>query len=239
MAKTTKMTQATPIEKKPSYERYSKPNPVTANHKKYHNLLKDESKKIVVCNGYAGSGKSISSMYYACQMVKNGKARGIVLVKEMADTVGYLPGDVEDKFLPKVKQLLNYAECFLQCDYVTLLYDKTIVIQPLSYLQGMDYTGYVMVVDECQLISPEMMYCICSRGAVRLFLNGDTSPLQSTAKNIKVGKSGLDFLLKTIGKTQSVGMVSMDKEEDIVRDGYIKDIIINMQPALEEFKNEK
>lgn len=36
---------------KPHYDKYAKPVPVTENHKKYHNLLKNENKKIIVCNG--------------------------------------------------------------------------------------------------------------------------------------------------------------------------------------------
>ena len=57
---------------KPKFDRYDKPKPITENHRKYHNLLKDSSKKIVICNGYAGTSKSISSMYYACQSVLSG-----------------------------------------------------------------------------------------------------------------------------------------------------------------------
>ena len=224
---------------KPHYDKYTKPIPITKNHKKYHNLLKDKSKKIVVCNGWAGTSKTISAMYYACQAVLNEEVQGIVIVKDMEDLSGFLPGDIEDKYIPKVKQLLTYAECFLQCDYHTLLSSEKIIIQPLSYIQGTDYTNYIMVVDECQLITPELMYCICARGASRIFLNGETTPMQSTSRKIKQGKDGLSFLLQTMQKSNSVGIVTMDSEDDIVRDSYIKEIIVNMQPKLEEFKRSK
>ena len=221
---------------KPSYDRYSKPIPITENHKKYVNLLRDKTKKIVICNGFPGTGKTLTAIYYACQAVLKEEVRGIVIVKDMRDYDGFLPGDVKTKYLPKIKQLLSYAECFLQCDYNTLLENETIIIQPLSYIQGTDYTDYIMVVDETQLISPELIYSICSRGAYRIFINGDTSPLQSTAKHIKQGKDGLSFLIECMEKSSSIGVITMDKEEDIVRDKYIKDIIINMFPKLEEFK---
>ncbi len=224
---------------KPRYDRYSKPVPISENHKKYHNLLRDETKKIVLCNGYPGSGKSVASMYYACQAILNGKVKGVVIVKDMKDYSGYLPGTLEEKFIPKVRQLLEYAECFLQCDYQTLISSKTLIIQPLDYIQGTDFTNYIMLVDEAQLITPEIMYCICSRGATRIFINGDTSPMQSTARHIKQGKDGLSFLLQTMDKSKSLGMVTMDKEEDIVRDSYIREIILNMHPKLEEFKSGK
>lgn len=236
MAKNSRKKIEFSNEEKPVYDRYEKPVPITENHKKYHNLLKDKSKKIVVCDGWAGSSKTISAVYYACQSVLNGEARGIVIVKDMRDLDGFLPGDLEDKYIPKVKQLLLYAECFLQCNYKTLLDTHTIIIQPLAYIQGTDYTDYIMIVDEAQLISPELMYCICSRGASRIFINGDTSPMQSTAKHIKQGKDGLSFLLQTMKKSSSFGMVTMNNENDIVRDSYIKEVIINMQPKLEQFK---
>ena len=236
MAKTQKRKIEQDFDFKPKYDKYLKPVPITENHKKYHNLLRDKSKKIVLCNGYAGSSKSISSMYYACQAILNSEVKGIVIVKDMRDYDGFLPGDVYDKYIPKVKQLLTYAECFLQCDYNTLLKTETIIIQPLAYLQGTDYTDYIMVVDEAELITPEMMYCICSRGASRIFINGDTNPMQSTARHIKQGKDGLSFLLETMEKSNTLGMVTMNKVEDIVRDPYIREVIVNMQPKLEEFK---
>ena len=62
--------------------------------------------------------------------------------------------------------------------------------------------------------------------------------MQSTAQHIKQGKDGLSFLIETMSKSKTLGVVTMDKEEDIVRDSYIKEIIINMQPKLEEFKRE-
>lgn len=224
---------------KPHYDDYEPPIPITENHKRYHNLLKDNSKKIVIADGYAGTSKSISAIYYACNHVLNQEAKGIVLVKEMSDDVGYLKGDLEEKYLPKVRQLLKYIECFLQCDYSTLLNKGVVVIQPLSYLQGMDYTGFIMCVDEAELITPEMMYCICSRGANRIFINGDTSPLQANNKLAKAGQSGLSFLMECMSGSKTIGKVTMDSPDDIVRDPYIKEVILTMQPKLEEFKNKK
>lgn len=200
-------------------------------------ILVDNPTHLYLTDNMIVTHNTISSIYYACQAILNNEVKGIVIVKDMRDLDGYLPGDIEAKYIPKVKQLLIYAECFLQCDYKTLLDNKTIIIQPLAYIQGTDYTDYIMIVDEAQLISPELMYCICSRGASRIFINGDTSPMQSTAKHIKQGKDGLSFLLETMKKSNFFGMVTMDVEDDIVRDSYIKEIITNMQPKLEQFKN--
>ena len=230
-----KTIESTPYEDKQSFDRYEKPSPVTEHHKRYHNMLKDKQKKIVVCDGYAGTGKTIAAMYYACQMVLNKEAKGIVLVKNMEDLEGFLKGSLEEKMMPKAIQLLKYAECFLQQDYSSLLDDKKIVLQPMSYIQGMDWTDYVMIVDECQLIDAKRMYSICTRGAVKLIINGDCSPAQCTATKVKEGKDGLSFLIKTMDKSKMFGVVSMDKEEDIVRADYIKDIIINMTEELEKW----
>lgn len=199
-------------------------------------IMVDNPSNLYLTDNMIVTHNSVSSMYYGCQAILNNEVRGVVIVKDMHDSSGFIPGSVEEKFLPKVKQLLLYAECFLQCDYQTLLETGTVVIQPLAYLQGMDYTGYIMIVDEAELITPEMMYCICSRGATRIFINGDTNPMQSTARHIKQGKDGLSFLLQTMDKSSSLGMVTMNEKEDIVRDSYIREVIVNMQPKLEEFK---
>lgn len=219
------------VEMKPE-PRYAKPIAVTPNHKEYHKLLKDDEKKIVLVDGVAGTGKSITAVYYACQMMLKDKVRGIYFIRPnegLGNSVGFLPGDLWEKLSPKLKQLIVYAEAFTGMDKSFLISSGKIVIQSLHDLQGMDLTGYVLVVDEAQNITPEAMYCICTRGAEKTVINGDSNPAQIVTKNKH--NDGISFLIDTISDLPEIGVVKMDID-DIVRKDFIKNIIIRMMPKL-------
>lgn len=225
-------------QEKPDYQRYDKPVPITENHRKYHKLLKDISKRYVISDGIAGSGKSITAVYYAVQQVLRGEARGIYFVRAnegIGRDIGYTKGTEIDKLLPILKQLCVYASSFFNDSIENLLYDGRIVLQSLNKLQGLDLTGYILIVDEAQLIEPEAMYCIVTRGAEKTILIGDCRPEQSVCKRIKQGKDGLSFLLYYLGDSVSVGCVSMDSEDDIVRQGFMKEVVMKLTGALDEW----
>ena len=116
-------------------------------------------------------------------------------------------------------------------DKYFLIETGKVIIQSLYDLQGMDLTGSVLVVDEAQNINPKAMYCICTRGAEKTIINGDSCSAQVTAKQIKSGNDGISFLINTIGDLDCVGIVEFT-EEDIVRQDFIKDIILRMTPKL-------
>jgi predicted ribonuclease YlaK len=223
-----------PLQESKPEPRYLKPQAVTLNHKAYHGMLKDETKKIVVVDGVAGSGKSIAAVYYACELLRKDKVKSIIFIRPnegIGNDLGYLPGDLWDKLSPKLKQLIIYAECFTGVDRSFLISSGKIIIQSLYDLQGMDLTGSALVVDEAQNISPRAMYCICTRGAEKTIINGDSCPAQVTSKQIKSGNDGISFLIETIGDLSSVGVVKFTAD-DIVRQGFIKDVILRMTPAL-------
>ena len=225
---------------KPNYVRYDRPVPITENHRKYHNLLKDPNKNIVVCDGIAGTGKTCSAVYYAAQQVLRSKAEGIYFVRAnegIGKDIGYTKGSDFEKLLPILKQLCNYAESFFNDSIYNLVDSKQVILQSLHRLQGMDLTGYVLVVDEAQLITPEAMYCILTRGAEKIILIGDCKPEQCVNRAIKRGKDGLSYLMHYLGDLSSVGVANMDSEEDIVRKGYMKDIVRKLTGSLSEWNS--
>ena len=223
---------------KPNYARYDKPMPITDNHRRYHKLLKDISKRYVIADGIAGTGKSITAVYYAVQAVLRGEARGIYFVRAnegIGRDIGYTKGTETDKLLPILKQLCIYASSFFNDSIDNLLYDGRIALQSLNKLQGLDLTEYILIVDEAQLIEPEAMYCIVTRGAEKTILIGDCRPEQSVCRRIKQGKDGLSFLLHYLGDSPSVGIISMDSEDDIVRQGFMKEVVMKLTGTLEEW----
>lgn len=242
MTKKSRPTEFVLDSEKEKYEigpKYAKPVPLTANHKRYHNLCKDPAKKIVLCDGWAGSGKTIVAAHYAADALRKGKVKGIIIMRSLEGlgrNPGAYPGDAYEKNEPKLRQLINYICSFTRMDVDSLLMSESLKIIGLYDLQGIDVTDYYMIVTECQTLTAEQMYSVCTRGAEKLILEGDTCDAQLTNHSIKSGKDGLSFLMDTIGDLDFVGRVRMDSEDDIVRQDYMKQIIVRMMPALAQLK---
>lgn len=224
---------------KPIIKEYPKPEPLTDNHKKYHALLRNPSKKIVFCDGWAGTGKTIASIWYACQAYKNNRIDCIVIMRSLegiGKESGAYPGGPFEKNEPKLRQVLEYISSFMQCNVDTLLKSGIIKVQGLADVQGMDLTRCWLHVTEAQTLRPQEMYAVVTRGAEKVVLEGDTCPAQLT-RNIKYGKDGLTFLIDNIGDLDIVGYVTMTSEADIVRQEYLKKVITKLMVALEVLGN--
>lgn len=226
-------------EYKPYIPFYPTPQPKTVNHSKYHNLCKDPNKRIVLCDGWAGCGKTIVMAYYAAKALKNEKIDGIVISRSL-EGVGQYPGaykgDPMEKNAPKLKALMNYISAFTGIDLATLIGTHRLEVQGLYDIQGQDFTRKWLLVTECQTLTPFQMYQVVTRGAEKLILEGDTCPAQLTNTKVSSGHDGLSFLMKTIGDLPFVGRVTMHDENDIVRQDYLKQVITRMMPALAQYK---
>jgi phosphate starvation-inducible PhoH-like protein len=226
-------------ESKPDYVRYQKPTPVTPNHKRYHNLLKDVCKHIVLASGWAGSGKTLTAAYYGCQALLDGQVEGITIMRSLEGVgkdPGAYPGDDFFKNFPKLRQLATYISSFMNCSIEDLIREKKLNVCGLYDIQGQDFSNQWLIVTECQTLTAEQMYQVCTRGAFKVVLEGDTCAAQLTNRKIKLGEDGLSFLMDTIGDLDFVGVVDMSQESDIVRSEYIKKVILRMMPKLEELR---
>ena len=215
---------------KPDYRQYDKPVALTDNHRRYHSLLKNPAKKIVIASGYAGVGKTRVAAYYASQALIAGKVKSIILVRSLegvGKSPGAYPGSDTEKNEPKLRQLLKYIASDMNQDTDTLVLTKQVVICGLFDIQGSDFSDSYVIVTEAQTITKEEMYILLTRGAYKIVLEGDTlAKGQCVNRSIKFGDDGLSYLFNKIGDMEFVGQVKLDNKEDIVRNDYIKDIII-------------
>ena len=227
-----------PLQESKPEPRYLKPNPQTDNHRLYHKLLKDDTKKIVCCTGWAGVGKSCVASYYASNALNKGLCDGIVLVRSLEGVgrnPGAYPGTSEEKNEPKLRQLLNYISNYTGEDIDSLLRFKKVTICGLYDIQGMDFTNKYIIVTEAQTLTPEEMYIVVTRGGYKIVLEGDTlAKGQCTNKSIKFGNDGLSFLFSTLEGLSFVGHCCLDKPEDIMREPYIRELILRMTPILSQ-----
>lgn len=195
--------------------------PKTANQHAYINSIK--SNIITFGVGSAGTGKSYIAILYAAKQLLTRKCSKIYITRpavECGEKLGFLPGDLADKYaeyMTPVKSILyEQLPRGLVDDWV-----KSGRIQPIpiSYMRGMTFNDCIVVADESQNFAKVSFLMILSRVGrnCKMIINGDTK--QSDIKN-----SGLDDAMTRLKKVPKVGMVEFTRN-DIVRSDIVKDII--------------
>jgi len=174
--------------------------------------------------GPAGTGKSYCAAALAAEALQERRIDQILVSRpavEAGERLGFLPGDVEDKFAP-------YFDAFRDCLIERLgkgvfecaIKNDRIVAAPLAYLRGKTFNNAFVVLDEAQN---------CTRTQLKMFLtrigeyctivvNGDIT--QSDIGN----DSGLDDAVRRLRDLNGV-YVHEFQRVDIVRSGLVRDII--------------
>jgi phosphate starvation-inducible PhoH-like protein len=181
--------------------------------------------------GPAGTGKSYCAGALAAQYLEDGQIDRIILTRpaiEAGEQLGFLPGDLDEKFAPYIdafRDILNARLGAGTVDYC--LRHGRIVASPLAYMRGKTFDSRTFVVlDEAQNTTPAQMKMFLTRIGEdsRVVVNGDIR--QSDVR-------GPNGLADAIGRLQGLPGVAVHRFErgDIVRSGLVRDIIDRYEPA--------
>jgi phosphate starvation-inducible PhoH-like protein len=122
----------------------------------------------VFVDGPAGSAKSYIAVLAGLELIKDQKTRGITYIRSVIESasrsIGALPGEVDDKFLPyamplieKVKEITSDSTC------ETLKSSGIIQAIPVNFVRGLTFNDTVVVVDEIQNLTMEEVTTILTR----------------------------------------------------------------------------
>lgn len=158
---------------------------------------------ICILTGPAGSAKTFCAIASAIDAVANDEADTILLtrpsVEACGESMGYLPGNGEDKLKPYMHPLQDAIEKYCQGTVVREKIRNATKIVPLAYMRGRTFSNAVCVMDEAQNATPEQIKMFLTRigDGSRMILAGDTSQsdierctLQTIARRI-VGIEGV------------------------------------------------
>lgn len=195
---------------------------MTANQQLYIDAIYNSD--LVVSIGPAGTGKTWLATSIAAQQFADGKIDKIILSRpavEAGEHLGYLPGELEQKFSPYLAPFIDVLYDRLGISQVEyLLKKKTIEAIPLAYMRGRTFKRSWVILDEAQNTTPAQMKMFLTRAGeeCKMIVNGDT-----TQRDLK-GIDGLSDAVRRLHSFPGASIISFEKK-DVVRSGLVRKIL--------------
>ncbi|MEL7488804.1 MAG: PhoH family protein, partial [Pseudomonadota bacterium] len=145
--------QWSPVEKDRRENKYRK-NIQAQNDSQQKMMDAINASPLVFAAGAAGTGKTYIAVAKAVEALEAGKVNRIVLSRpavEAGESLGYLPGDMEEKLSPYLRPLYDAL-----CDRLStkrlkaLTAEGVIEIAPIAFMRGRTLNNAFIVIDEAQ-----------------------------------------------------------------------------------------
>jgi phosphate starvation-inducible PhoH-like protein len=117
--------------------------------------------------GPAGTGKTFLAIVLAVQALKANRVQRIVLTRpavEAGESLGFLPGDLQEKVDPYLRPLYDGLEIMLGTEQLTKKKSRGLIeIAPLAYMRGRTLDNAFVILDEAQNATPDQMKMFLTR----------------------------------------------------------------------------
>ncbi len=180
-------------------------------------------KDIVFGIGPAGTGKTYIAVVLAVAALKEGKIKRIVLTRpavEAGESLGFLPGDLQEKVDPYLRPLYDALNDVLGPEQVAKTMERGLIeIAPLAYMRGRTLDDSFIILDEAQNTTPEQMKMFLTRLGFgsKMVITGDVTQI-----DLPRGKSsGLVEAQRILRSIEEIGFISFD-EQDVVRHSLVQ-----------------
>ena len=198
--------------------------PKSAGQRDYLQLIAQND--IVVGIGPAGTGKTYLAVAAAVDALARKRVRRIVLARpavEAGESLGFLPGDVNEKVDPYLRPLYDALEDMMPRDRVQkAIESRTIEIAPLAYMRGRTLSDAFVILDEAQNATGMQMKMFLTRLGVnsRAVITGDKTQIDLANRE----DSGLLQIERILPGIDGIGFCYLT-ETDVVRHRLVRDII--------------
>ena len=176
-----------------------------------------EERSVVLALGPAGTGKTYLAIAKAVEALEAGRCGRIVLSRpavEAGESLGFLPGDLQEKLAPYLRPLYDALTERLGTKRLkALVADGVIEIAPVAYMRGRTLSDCYVVIDEAQNCTYTQLKMLLTRLGWRstMVLTGD--PDQT---DLLKGMSGLGAIADRLERVPEIAVVRLG-EADIVR----------------------
>ena len=176
-----------------------------------------KEKNLTLTLGPAGTGKTYLAIAAAVEAFEEGRVGRIVLSRpavEAGESLGFLPGDLQEKLAPYLRPLYDALSERLGGKRLrALLADGSIEIAPVAYMRGRTLNNSFVVIDEVQN---------CTYGQIKMLLTrlGWHSVMVLTGdpdqNDLLPGMSGLTDIARRLEALPEMAVIH-SKDSDIVR----------------------
>lgn len=180
--------------------------------------------QLTVATGPAGTGKTRIAAHMAARMLEAKEVERIVLTRpavEAEEELGFLPGEMDDKYAPWFAPFRIELCKELGSGYVDLLLKRErIVVSPLAYMRGLTFENDFVVLDEAQNTTKGQMKLFLTRLGEhsKAVVDGDLDQPDLGPNN------GLADVIKRLNGCPGVNHVEFGLD-DIVRSGLVREIL--------------
>ena len=199
-------------------------SPKTANQKRYLDAIR--SHDLVVSIGPAGTGKSYLAVAMAVSALVKREVSRIILTRpavEAGERLGFLPGDLIEKFHPYLRPLYDALYDMLEAEKVTTLSEKgAIEIAPLAYMRGRTLNDAFIILDEAQNTTSEQMKMFLTRLGFnsKMVITGDITQVDLPPSR----PSGLIEIQHVLKDIDGIRFIYFD-HRDVVRHDLVSAIV--------------
>ncbi|HHY19307.1 MAG TPA: PhoH family protein [Firmicutes bacterium] len=182
---------------------------------------------IVFSIGPAGTGKTYLAMAMAVAALKRKDVNRLILCRpavEAGESLGFLPGDLQEKVDPYLRPLYDALYDILGFDIFKRYMEKGVVeVAPLAYMRGRTLDDAFVILDEAQNTTKEQMKMFITRLGFgsKMVITGDITQVDLPPDK----SSGLVHITKILQGIEGIDFVYLT-EKDVVRNPLVQKIIL-------------
>jgi phosphate starvation-inducible protein PhoH and related proteins len=204
--------------------RGKKIKPKTLGQKGYIEAIRQND--IVFGIGPAGTGKTYLAMTMAVKALKERSVQRLILTRpavEAGESLGFLPGDLQEKVDPYLRPLYDALYDLLGMDVYKGYMEKGIIeIAPLAYMRGRTLDDSFIILDEAQNTTAEQMKMFLTRLGFgsKAIITGDITQIDLPRGRF----SGLARIEEILTGIPGIAFIHLS-DQDVVRHPLVQKII--------------
>jgi phosphate starvation-inducible PhoH-like protein len=184
-----------------------------------------DSHNLVLALGPAGTGKTYLAISKAVEALEAGKVGRIVLSRpavEAGESLGFLPGDMEDKLAPYLRPLYDALSDRLSMKRVRAMMAEGIIeIAPVGFMRGRTLNNAFVVIDEAQNCTYVQLKMLLTRLGWHSTMVVTGDPAQS---DLLPELSGLGPVAERLEAVGNIAVVRL-ADRDIVRHPLVAEML--------------
>jgi phosphate starvation-inducible protein PhoH and related proteins len=176
--------------------------------------------------GPAGTGKTYLAVVMAVRALKRRDVARVVLSRpavEAGERLGFLPGDLREKFDPYMRPLFDVLAELLDDAVVNKYMERgTLEVAPLAFMRGRTLSDCFVILDEAQNATDDQLKMFLTRlgSGSKMVVAGDVTQIDLPTGQ----RSGLRSAAGRLSSIEDVGVVELD-DTDVVRHPLVAKIV--------------